>query len=401
MTLRLIHLANVEQGGGVTRLVSQFPSVLPQHRHELVCTNARPPASFRRQLTERYDKVSALKYWRGLRIPRSPQLLRTHHLRNLTKLPDAALALIWGSSSQHLPLFQAGLELPFVHYEHGSIWEQRDTAAMADYLQHARHIVACSKACQRMIQLRWAPETPVSVCTNPLSIARPDETKRRSRFRSDRPKSHLTLGWLGRIVLRKGVFLAIEAVHKLRQSGYDVRFKIGGTGPAEGFLGQQIRRLGLVNEVQLLGPVSDLSEFFSDVDVFIYPSLYEAFGLSCLEAAAFGIPSIVTDVDGLPEAVRHGETGVCIAPTLETAATEGLLGSIPRVPEFVYDPSTDALRAPKWPAPDALANAIAALLDDSTGYQAMATRCAQQFDERFSMEHYAAQMSRLVEGIIR
>ncbi len=65
------------------------------------------------------------------------------------------------------------------------------------------------------------------------------------------------------------------------------------------------------------------------------------------------------------------------------------------------DRSGEAVGAPEGPERDGRASAIAAVLDDSTGYKAVATRCAQQFDERFSMEHYAAQMSRLVEGIIR
>ncbi|MDA3918437.1 MAG: glycosyltransferase family 1 protein [Deltaproteobacteria bacterium] len=70
-------------------------------------------------------------------------------------------------------------------------------------------------------------------------------------------------------------------------------------------LEKQARELGLNKDILWIGQVSDdLPQIYSMADVFVFPSLYESFGLPCIEAMACGVPTIVSDAGALPEVVE-------------------------------------------------------------------------------------------------
>jgi len=81
----------------------------------------------------------------------------------------------------------------------------------------------------------------------------------------------------------------------------------------EGFF-RRLRELGLEGEVILLGfvPDEDLPALYSAAELFVFPSLYEGFGLPVLEAMACGTPVIASNASSLPEVV--GEAGILIDP---------------------------------------------------------------------------------------
>jgi glycosyltransferase involved in cell wall biosynthesis len=75
-----------------------------------------------------------------------------------------------------------------------------------------------------------------------------------------------------------------------------------------------VQRLGLESDVVFPGFVEDedLPAVYNLADVFIFPSLYEGFGLPVLEAMACGTPVVTSDLSALPEVV--GDAGVLIDP---------------------------------------------------------------------------------------
>lgn len=71
--------------------------------------------------------------------------------------------------------------------------------------------------------------------------------------------------------------------------------------------------LGVANRLILPGWQHDARSLLSGFDVFILPSIYEGFPFAILEAMAAGLACVVSDVDGVAEAVINGETGfVCL-----------------------------------------------------------------------------------------
>ncbi len=82
-----------------------------------------------------------------------------------------------------------------------------------------------------------------------------------------------------------------------------------GEGPERSSAQALARRLGLHDQVRFLGTQESIEEIAGVADVFLLPSELESFGLSALEAMACGVPVVGSDAGGLPEVVRHAETG--------------------------------------------------------------------------------------------
>ncbi len=82
-----------------------------------------------------------------------------------------------------------------------------------------------------------------------------------------------------------------------------------GDGPERSECERLTRELDLTNDVVFLGKQDALQELIIGADLFLMPSQSESFGLSALEAMSCGLPVVSTSVGGLPELLRHNETG--------------------------------------------------------------------------------------------
>lgn len=82
-----------------------------------------------------------------------------------------------------------------------------------------------------------------------------------------------------------------------------------GDGPERSECERLCRQLNLCDEVKFLGKQDGLVEILNSADLFLIPSQSESFGLAALEAMACGLPVISSSVGGLPELVKHNESG--------------------------------------------------------------------------------------------
>jgi glycosyltransferase involved in cell wall biosynthesis len=91
---------------------------------------------------------------------------------------------------------------------------------------------------------------------------------------------------------------------------------IVGKGPLRGELEHMAADLGVMNVTTFTGwvPYAEVPAYLNQLDIFVAPSRMESesFGVAILEASSCGIPVVVSDVGGLPEVVKHGETGVVV-----------------------------------------------------------------------------------------
>ena len=85
-----------------------------------------------------------------------------------------------------------------------------------------------------------------------------------------------------------------------------------GDGPEMGRIVEQVKELGLDDDVLFLGKRDNLSELYNVSDLKFLLSEKEAFGLVLLEAMACGVPCIGTNVGGMPEVIRPGENGYLV-----------------------------------------------------------------------------------------
>ena len=123
--------------------------------------------------------------------------------------------------------------------------------------------------------------------------------------------------YVGRLSYEKGVDLLLDAARAI-----DMRVVIAGDGPERDALTR-----AAPGNVEFLGHVArpELDDVIARARVVVAPSRgQEPFGLGVIEAAALGVPAVVTDVGGLPELVRDGATGVVVAPFDAAALAAGL-----------------------------------------------------------------------------
>ena len=103
-----------------------------------------------------------------------------------------------------------------------------------------------------------------------------------------------------------------EVFAKVLASGIKAKLLFVGDGPERPIVEQLCRELGTREHVRFLGKQDNVEDILSLSDIFMMPSASETFGLAALEAMSCGVPVISSDVGGLPELNRDGETGyVC------------------------------------------------------------------------------------------
>lgn len=101
----------------------------------------------------------------------------------------------------------------------------------------------------------------------------------------------------------------VDIFHRLRAHHSDVKLILVGDGPERVPTERKARELGVYDHIRFLGKQDPIEEILSIADVFVMPSDSETFGLAALEAMACRVPTVVSDVGGLPELVEDGETG--------------------------------------------------------------------------------------------
>ena len=164
--------------------------------------------------------------------------------------------------------------------------------------------------------------TPPVSCEIPPAVA-----DLRSRFHRD----SLRIGMVGNLLAMKGVYEFLEAARICVAKGVNVDFVIVGNNPRRlsGLKGVLLRHLGFAHNldadieqfiekhalrgrVHRLGFMSDVSSVYQSFDLLCFPSHLDAVGRPVIEAAWFGVPSIVAVDRPLPDTLVDGETGVSI-----------------------------------------------------------------------------------------
>lgn len=123
-----------------------------------------------------------------------------------------------------------------------------------------------------------------------------------------------TLVHVGRLKRYKGIDLVMRSVALLRERGIIVRYLIAGRGDYEEELRALRAELGLEEQVELLGFLSEEEKvrLFQRTWVHVLASEKEGWGLSNLEAGACATPTVGSDAPGVRDSVVHGRTGLLV-----------------------------------------------------------------------------------------
>lgn len=192
--------------------------------------------------------------------------------------------------------------------------------------RRARRVIAISESGRQEIHtLLGVPLPRIDVAVpgvGPDFFSLPDSQIADFRSRHQLPERFIL--HVGTIEPRKNLETLLRAYAHLPQRSAVKLALVGGKGWQTGPLFALIDELGLAPDLILPGFVSgeSLPMWYNSAEIFVYPSLYEGFGLPLIEAMACGVPVVASNTTSLPEAVGPG--GVLCPPTNVDAWAETL-----------------------------------------------------------------------------
>jgi glycosyltransferase involved in cell wall biosynthesis len=168
--------------------------------------------------------------------------------------------------------------------------------------------MAVSRSTAEDLAARGLTAGEIAVIPNGVDLDRCTPGRAGGRF--DVP----TLLYLGRLKRYKRIDLPIRAVALLRDQGIEARLIIAGTGDHAGALMRLRDELGLGEAVEFKGFVSEevKLDLFRRAWVHVLTSPKEGWGITNLEAAACGTPTVASDAPGLRDSVVDGKTGFLV-----------------------------------------------------------------------------------------
>ncbi|MEI3598488.1 MULTISPECIES: glycosyltransferase family 1 protein [unclassified Oceanobacillus] len=115
-------------------------------------------------------------------------------------------------------------------------------------------------------------------------------------------EDRFVIGHIGRFYYPKNQDFIIRLFRQLYKNDSNSLLMLIGTGEDMERIEKEVKLMGLENSVMFLGNRSDIAELLSSMDIFLFPSRYEAFGMAAIEAQASGLTTIVSD--GVPNDVH-------------------------------------------------------------------------------------------------
>lgn len=185
----------------------------------------------------------------------------------------------------------------------------------ATCFKHSTAVIAVSEAVKKHLCVQGLREDRVRVVHNGVDLAKfapmpRDEARRELGMDTDAE----LIGVFGRLSSEKGQRLALESMALLGKTRPDARMLIVGDGKDREELVALAGSLGIGERVIFEPFNPDIRPMISACDVVLVPSLKEGFGLVAVNAMALRRPVVATNVGGLPEIVKDGETGVLVPP---------------------------------------------------------------------------------------
>jgi glycosyltransferase involved in cell wall biosynthesis len=317
----------VMQGGGIgryTRELVQATLAQDTDNEYILFSASMPPDKSLPQIFPSNGRVTykiapvseqwLYRLWYRARLPVSVQ--RFMGKLDIFHSPDFVLPPVSGS----IPTLLTVHDLSFVHFP--EVYPE----VLVNYLnkvvpwsvERATYILADSAATKQDLMETWqVPDEKVAVLYSGVGSAF-GRVEDEDEITAVRQKYNLGdvpyLLSVGTVQPRKNYQMLIQAFAPLADKWPHNLYIAGGKGWLYDEMMTEIERQGLTNRVRFIGFVDDedLPTLYSGASLYLFPSLYEGFGLPMLEAMACGVPVIASNVSSLPEV--GGETAVMLPP---------------------------------------------------------------------------------------
>ncbi|MBI2453946.1 glycosyltransferase family 4 protein [Candidatus Peregrinibacteria bacterium] len=338
--IKVLFYTDTEQLGGAENQMFILTKYLPRDRFQvsLACSSSKKLNAWCQKFMGLGCQVHRLnvfhkhdpRHYLGLKkIVQRFDLLHTH---------------VWNPASGRYG-YLAGSKIPLVITEHDP-FRLGDLKSFLKKLlmQYAHAIIVASEAAKKIvieqepswqkkirlvrngIDVKAWEQIPLSQQDPSLDNSRRTRWESRMEFRGknfNSRKSECIILCVGELHERKGQKYLIQAVKKVFEAGAEAKLVFAGDGPEKKKKKKMARKFG--EKIIFLGRRKDVSELMAAADIFVLPSLREAFGLVLVEAAVTGIPIIATSVGGIEETIENGKTGILVPPADSDALAAAIL----------------------------------------------------------------------------
>jgi glycosyltransferase involved in cell wall biosynthesis len=260
------------------------------------------------------------------------QFVQPWLLRQIDLLHALAFA---GPLAISIPWIATIYDLSFVRYPQSFNAANRLylTWAVRNSLRRADRVTVISESTRRdLVALFGAAPDKIKViyCGTDPSFAPAQDPSAVAAWRAQRNLPEKMILYVGTIEPRKNIARLIRAFAQAQRA---VRLPhrlvlIGARGWKYAEVDRAIAQEGISNNVIFAGYVSqdELPRWYQAADLFVYPSLYEGFGLPPLEAMACGIPVVTSNAASLPEVV--GDAALQVAPDDGSALADAIVRAL-------------------------------------------------------------------------
>lgn len=188
-------------------------------------------------------------------------------------------------------------------------------------------VIAVSRRIEEELLVAGVPGEKLRMLHNAIVVERYQRTGRRGMLAEvvGRPMPSPVIASLGRLSPEKGHADLINAMDRVVSSGKKVSLVLIGDGPERYNLVQQVKALGLQENVFSPGYVRDPQRLLEDIDLMVLPSHTEGLPNAVLEALLMEVPVLATRVGGTPEVITDGKTGRLVSAHSPDELAAGIL----------------------------------------------------------------------------
>jgi glycosyltransferase involved in cell wall biosynthesis len=189
-------------------------------------------------------------------------------------------------------------------------------------LERSNMIIAVSDFTRReLLQYYKVKEAKIRVIHNGVDINKfkPIDEKRKVKKELGFNPDDIAILSVGRLYARKGLFTLIESIPTVVRKHWNAKFIISGKGQSNELkkLVKHAAELGVKDNIIFTGyfPDAKLPKLYQAADIFAFSTFYENLPFAVLEALSSGLPTVTTNVGGIPEMIKNGKNGFLVNPS--------------------------------------------------------------------------------------
>lgn len=302
--------------GGADKFNLDLVTRIDKNRFNIIIVNTQPKVNTWRQAFEEnaivYDLTTFLdkKYWLAF-------------IKNI--IEQYRINLIFNTNSfigySMIPYLKASYpKIPIMDYIHMEEWYNRcggysrDSSMVASCIDRT---LVCNKNSEKILVEYFGRNQDevdtvyIGVDEKIFNAKNYNKEEIIKDYGITQSKGKYIISYICRIDLQKRPMLLVEILRKLKEKRNDFLCLIAGSGPMLNKVEERLRRYNLLNDVKLLGNISDTGKVYKISDVTINCSIKEGLALTSYESLAMGVPVVSSNVGGQAELINN-EVGVVV-----------------------------------------------------------------------------------------